>query len=150
MMIVKEELYKACKVFLDDRLETVLGRIANIQESLQSETKSSAGDKHETGRAMLQLEREKAGNQLADIQKQQELFSRVIIDTSSDVARLGSIVITDKGVYFLAISVGGITIDSKTYYAISPSSPIGQVLLGKKNGEEFAFNGIRQQIQGII
>ena len=99
---------------------------------------------------MLQLEREKAGNQLADIQKQQELFSRVLIDTSSDVARLGSIVSTDKGVYFLAISVGAITIGSKTYYAISPSSPIGKVLLGKTNGEEFSFNGITQQIQEII
>jgi len=150
MMTVKVELYKACKVFLDDRLQVVLGRIANIQESLQSETKSSAGDKHETGRAMLQLEREKAGNQLADIQKQHELFSRVNIDTSSEVARLGSIVTTNKGVYFLAISVGVITIDSKAYYAISPSSPIGKVLLGKKNEEEFAFNGVNQQISEII
>ena len=102
MMTVKKELYKACKVFLDDRLQAVLGRIANIQESLQSETKSSAGDKHETGRAMLQLEREKAGNQLADIQKQQELFSRVGVDTSSEVTRLGSIVTTDKGVLFFS------------------------------------------------
>jgi len=149
MMTVKEQLYEACKVFLDDRLQAVLGRIANIQESLKSETKSSAGDKHETGRAMLQLEREKAGNQLADIQKQQELFSRVTIDTFSDIARLGSIIITDNGAYFLAISVGAITIDAKTYYAISPSSPIGKILLGKKNGEEFTFNGITQQIKDI-
>ena len=149
-MTVKEELYKACKVFIDDRLQVVLDRIANIQESLKSETKSSAGDKHETGRAMLQLEREKAGNQLADIQKQQELFSRVIIDASSEVARLGSIVTTNKGVYFLAISVGAIEIGTKRYYAISTSSPIGKVLLGKKNGEEFSFNGITQQIQEII
>jgi len=150
MMTAKEELYKACKVFLDNRLQAVLGRIANIQESLQSETKSSAGDKHETGRAMLQLEREKAGNQLLDIQKQQELFSRVTIDTPSDVACLGSIAITDKGTYFLAISVGAITFKAKTYYAISPSSPIGKVLLGKKNGEEFVFNGVTQRIKKIM
>ena len=114
MMTVKEELYKQCKMFLDARLETVLSRIANIQESLQSETKSSAGDKHETGRAMLQLEREKAGNQLVEIQKQQEQFSKVTIDGQADVACLGSIVITDKGAYFLAISVGAITINEKS------------------------------------
>ena len=149
-MTVKEQLYKACKVFLDDRLQAVLGRIANIQESLKSETKSSAGDKHETGRAMLQLEREKAGNQLADIEKQQELFSKVTIDTSSDVARLGSIVITNKGAYFIAISVGVIVINAKTYYAISPRSPIGRVLLGKKSGDFFEFNGVTQQIKEIV
>ena len=149
-MTVKEQLYEKCEQFLHGRLTAVLDRIANIQESLKSETKSSAGDKHETGRAMLQLEREKAGNQLADIQKQQELFSRVIIDTSSGVARLGSIVTTDKGVYFLAISVGAIIIKSKTYYAISPSSPIGKVLLGIKNGEEFTFNGVTQKIIEVL
>lgn len=149
-MTVKEQLYEACKKFLHGRLDTVIERIANIQESLQSETKSSAGDKHETGRAMLQLEREKAGNQLADIEKQQELFSRVTIDTPSEVARLGSIVTTDKGNYFLAISVGVIIINTKTYYAISPSSPIGKVLLGKKNGDSFTFNRITQQIKGIL
>jgi len=145
-MTVKEQLYKECEEFLNGRLSSVINRIAGIQESLQSETKSSAGDKHETGRAMLQLEREKAGNQLIDIQKQQELFSRVTIDTSSDVIRLGSIVTTDKGVYFLAISVGAIVINAKTYYAISPSSPIGKVLLGKSKGESFVFNGVAQKI----
>ncbi|PHS03741.1 MAG: 3-oxoacyl-ACP synthase [Kordia sp.] len=149
-MTVKEQLYEECKKFLLGRLNSVIGRIDNIQESLQSETKSSAGDKHETGRAMLQLEREKAGNQLADIQKQQELFSRVVIDTSSDVARLGSIIITDKGAYFLAISAGAIVAEGNTYYAISPSSPIGKILLGKKNGVAFVFNGIRQQIMEIL
>lgn len=150
MMTVKEELYKQCKMFLDARLETVLSRIANIQESLQSETKSSAGDKHETGRAMLQLEREKAGNQLVEIQKQQEQFSKVTIDGQADVACLGSIVITDKGAYFLAISVGAITINEKTYYAISPSSPIGKVLLGKKKSEVFTFNAVTQQIKEVL
>jgi len=149
-MTVKEQLYEECKKFIDGRLNSVIGRIANIQESLQSETKSSAGDKHETGRAMLQLEREKAGNQLVDIEKQQELFSKVTIETSSDVARLGSIVITNKGAYFLAISVGAIIVATKTYYAISPRSPIGKVLLGKKKGDSFEFNGIVQEIKGIL
>jgi len=149
-MTIKEELYRECKVFLDDRLQAVLDRIENIQESLKSETKSSAGDKHETGRAMLQLEREKAGNQLADIQKQQDLFLRVLIDTTSEVARLGSVVATDKGAYFLAISVGAVVVKAKTYYAISPRSPIGKVLLGKKNGDMFVFNGETQQIIEVL
>jgi len=139
-MKIKEELYLECKNFLDVRFNTVVDRIAGIQESLQSETKSSAGDKHETGRAMLQLEREKAGNQLFDIQNQQELFSRVNIDNSSNIACLGSLITTNNGVYFLSISVGVITINDNRYYAISPSSPIGKVLLGKKIGDTFIFN----------
>lgn len=150
MMTVKEQLYEECKKFLYGRLNTVVERIANIQESLQSETKSSAGDKHETGRAMLQLEREKAGNQLSDIEKQQELFSKVTIDVSSEVARLGSLIVTDNGVYFLAISVGAIIINTNTYYAISPSSPIGKILLGKKEKDVLVFNNKTIIITGIV
>lgn len=148
-MTVKEQLYEECKKFLYGRLNTVIERISNIQESLQSETKSSAGDKHETGRAMLQLEREKAGNQLADIEKQQELFSRVTIDASSEVARLGSLITTDNGTYFLAISVGAIIINTNTYYAISPSSPIGKILLGKKENDVLTFNNKTMVITDI-
>ncbi len=76
----KEEkltLYKLCFDFIENKRHTIQQTIAEIQQSLTSETKSSAGDKHETGRAMLQLEREKAGQQLAEIQKLQEHLSKV-------------------------------------------------------------------------
>lgn len=149
MIAVKEILYTECKNFLDSRLNSVLERIASIQESLQSETKSSAGDKHETGRAMLQLEREKASNQLKDIQTQQETLAKVKIGMSSEVVRLGSLVKIDKTIYFMAISLGKINIDNATYFAISPSSPIGKILLGKEVGGEFMFNNKQQTIADI-
>ena len=149
MMTIKEQLHKECKQFLDSRFLAVTGRIENIQVSLQSETKSSAGDKHETGRAMLQLEREKAGNQLKDIQVQQERFSKVNIHSKSDVVCLGSLVKTNVATYFIAISVGKIVINDITYFAISPSSPIGRILLGTIVGEEFVFNGVVQTVTDI-
>lgn len=148
-MTVKETLYLECKNFIDSRMNTVLERIASIQESLQSETKSSAGDKHETGRAMLQLEREKAGNQLKDIQKQQETLAKVTIGTSSDVIRLGSLVKTDKANYFIAISLGKVCVSDEVYFAISPSSPIGKKLLGKCENLSFMFSETSQRILEI-
>ena len=145
-MTLKEELYIYCEHFLEERFSAVVNRIEGIQESLKSETKSSAGDKHETGRAMLQLEREKAGNQLLDINKQKELFAKVSTDSASQVACLGSLVTTDIGHYYLAISAGLITIQNHKYYAISINSPIGSILLGKVKGAVFSFNGINQEI----
>ena len=105
-----------------------------------SETKSSAGDKHETGRAMLQLEMEKAGQQLASINQMKEIIKRVAIETTSGVVCLGSLVVTDKGNYYLAISMGKIVIDSIPYYAVSINSPIGNQLLGKCEGDSISFN----------
>ena len=76
-MNTKQQLYTKCQDFLNGRLEVIQSKILDIQNSLQSETKSSAGDKHETGRAMLQLEREKTGHQLAEIQKQKGILAKI-------------------------------------------------------------------------
>ena len=147
---IKEQLYQVCKAFLQERLDAVKGIITNVQESLQSETKSSAGDKHETGRAMLQLEREKAGKQLAALQIQQELLAKVTIDKPSEVIRLGSLVQSNKGTFFIAISKGQINIANDRYFAIAPNAPIGQLLLGKKEGDSVQFNDTTIKIKEVV
>lgn len=150
MKNLKQQLYNECESFLNERANTLHEIIAGIQNSLQSETKSSAGDKHETGRAMLQLEREKAGNQFAGIQKQQELLAKVNINNTSDIARLGSLIGTNNGIYFLAISKGLVTFGGKSYFVIAPQSPIGKLLLGKQKGDEVYFNGQKIIIKNIV
>ena len=140
MIAHKRKLYNACVEFINKREQTVIGIISSNQKALTSETKSSAGDKHETGRAMLQLEMEKASQQLEGIYTLKTILTKVTIDDSSEHVKLGSLIITNQANYFLAISVGEINIGTKKYYAISPSSPIGNLLLGKRVGEEFVFN----------
>ncbi len=138
---IKQELFKKCEAFVNNRLQTVEDIISSNQKALQSETKSSAGDKHETGRAMLQLEMEKAGQQLAGINLMKEILSKVNISTASDIAHLGSIIETTSGNYFLSISAGQLKVADKVYFAISVSSPIGKLLLGKSMSDEVVFNG---------
>ena len=115
---IKEDLYLQCLGFIENRFNTIQNTIKEIQESLTSETKSSAGDKHETGRAMLQLEREKAGNQLAEIQKVKENFSKIDINKQLKTVGLGSLVYTNKAHYFIAISAGKLSIGNNIFYAI--------------------------------
>ncbi|NQY06416.1 MAG: GreA/GreB family elongation factor, partial [Flavobacteriaceae bacterium] len=64
-----------------------------------------------------------------------------------EVIKLGSLVTTNKGSFFIAISRGQITIDNKMYFAIAPNAPIGQLLLGKRAGDTFEFNGNNFSIQ---
>jgi hypothetical protein len=144
---IKELLFKACTSFIDERSKTVNEIISSNQKALLSETKSSAGDKHETGRAMLQLEMEKASQQLATVQQMKAVLNKTTFENNSDLICLGSLIITDKGNYYLAISAGKIIIENKTYYAISANSPIGKQLLGKKVGETIPFN--KAQIRTI-
>ena len=147
---VKAELYRLCEIFIDYRFQTIQKTIDEIQESLTSETKSSAGDKHETGRAMLQLEREKAGNQLAEIQKTKEILAKVNVSNSSKSIGLGSVVYTSTSNYFLAISAGEFTVNQDKFYAISPNTPIGLLLMGKNIGDEITFRTTVFQVENIL
>lgn len=140
-MNIKEELYKQCHDFVNQRLQTIQKTITSNQKALTSETKSSAGDKHETGRAMLQLEMEKAGQQLKGVSLMKEVLAKIDHLKTSEKASLGSIIITSQANYFLSISAGKLTASGKIYFAVSVSSPIGKALLGKGINEEFVFNG---------
>lgn len=149
-MKLKQELFNQCEAFVNNRLETVQAIISSNQKALQSETKSSVGDKHETGRAMLQLEMEKASQQLSAIIQMKETLAKISLSKASKFAHLGSIILTNKTNYFLSISAGKLTSSSENYFAISVSSPIGKLLLGKDIGETISFNGSKFQIKEIL
>lgn len=149
-MNVKELLYNECVAFVNNRLQTIESIISSNKKALHSETKSSAGDKHETGRAMLQLEMEKAGQQLNGVQQMKETLARIVLTANSSTSCLGSIIETNSFTYFLSISAGKIIVNNKTFFAVSVSSPIGKLLLGETVNDELTFNGKKIAIKNIL
>ena len=147
---VKSCLKQKCQDYIDERLLRIKGTISDIQESLTSETKSTAGDKHETGRAMLQLEREKAGAQLAEVEKLQTALHKVETSKKYNTAVLGSIVRCTTANYYISISAGAIICNSETFFAIAPNTPIGKLILGKKQNDVIHFNGKEIVIEEIL
>lgn len=147
---LKQYLYALCVLFVENRFSIIQKTINEIQESLTSETKSSAGDKHETGRAMLQLEREKAGNQLAEIQKIKEQLSKINISNTSRYIGLGSIIYTNQSNYFIAVSAGELKVENQLFYAISPNTPIGKLLMGKTVGDVVIFREQKFSITNVL
>ena len=149
-MSTKQDLYNQCVQLVDARFKSIQRHISDIQNSLLSETKSSAGDKHETGRAMLQLEREKAGRQLAEINKLRTALSKINIEKKTTNVGLGSLVYTSNAHYFIAVSIGALKGGDNSFYAISPSTPIGELLMGKTVGDEVSFNGNSFVIEQLL
>ena len=141
MTDIKMHLFDSCVEFVNRRSDNINQIIASNKNSLASETKSSAGDKHETGRAMLQLEMEKASQQLAGLNEMKMVLNRINLNESLINVKLGSLVMTTQGNYFLSVSAGKITYLGKIYYAISLGSPIGKLLLGKAEGSNLDLNG---------
>lgn len=146
---LKNSLFQECFQFVDKRFQKIIQTIEDIEESLLEESKSSSGDKHETGRAMLQIDRENAGKQLQEIENLQQLIKKIDVTTSSDYVRLGSLVYTNQGIYFIGISIGSVPINNSLYFCVALHSPIGNHLSGKKKGDFFIFNEKEYKITSV-
>jgi transcription elongation GreA/GreB family factor len=136
----KIKAYALCQEYLSAKIESVREAIRNLQSSANEETKSSAGDKYETGRAMAQLEIEKSAAQLAELLKQKTALDAITVNKIYTTVQPGSFITTDQGIYFLSISAGKISLVEKSIFCISASSPVGSKLLGLKAGDNFSFN----------
>jgi transcription elongation GreA/GreB family factor len=139
MLATKRKLYDYCVAFLNQRIETAQEAIRMAQDAANDETKSSAGDKYETGRAMMQLEIEKNATQLEEAFKQKKLLDSINIEFQPVKIHTGSLVFTDQGNFFIAVSVGLLVIEDKSFAIVSAQSPIGSRLIGLKTGESFSF-----------
>ena len=118
----------------------------NAQDSANEETKSSAGDKYETGRAMAQIERDRHAQLFDQLRQERAVLDRIDPDFVFQRVGLGALVTTSVGVFFVSISAGMVVIDGQKVIAMSPQSPLGASLMGKQAGDSFLF----QQKKGII
>ncbi len=139
-MKIKQQLHLKCQELLQNRLRVVEKSMNDIYNNLESETKSTAGDKHETGRAMLHLEREKLGHQLAIINNQLQVFNKINLEAQISRVVLGSLVYTTQANYFISVSMGELKAGKIRAYAISPMSPVGQALMLKAVDETVFYN----------
>jgi transcription elongation GreA/GreB family factor len=149
MRNIKQELYQLCREYLEERILNARAAIAASQESANNETKSSSGDKYETGRAMMQLEIEKDSAQLAESLKMQRALDLIRIDNTPATVQPGSLVSTNQGSFFVAVGVGKLAVDDKTYFVISPSSPIGVKMLGMRTKDCFTLNNRNYVVEQI-
>ena len=143
---LKAVLHQYCIDYVQNRIDSVAHAIRASQQSANEETKSSAGDKYETGRAMAQQEADRNSGQLNEANKLMAALKRIPISATSAIAQPGSLVHTNQGNFYIAISAGAFVIDGETYFAVSQASPIGAKLTGCKAGDTFDMNGKRYEI----
>ena len=145
-MSLKEELYNQCLNYVKTRMDAAQQGIDEAQQASKDDTKSSAGDKYETGRAMMQQETDRNMAQLNEANKLKVALNHINPTITSNVADTGSIVKTNNGNFYLAISAGVLNVGGEMYMAISPASPIGIKMKGLKVGDGFEVNNRKYQI----
>jgi len=143
----KASLLIAIKAKLSEKIDNFEKLISETRAS-SNDTKSSMGDKYETGREMLQQEINNLQVQLNEILKQKD-FLKTVLPKPSDKAEKGAIIKTEKGLFFISVSLGEIKIENEKIICISPESPLAKAMNGKQKNEVFSLNNMSQKILNI-
>jgi hypothetical protein len=148
-MTFRQKVYEQYLQTILDKVSLLRNELNDLKESSSNETKSTAGDKHETALAMLQIEQKNISRQLKEALDQKALFEKISPTFFTPQISRGSMVITNKGYLFLSIALGKIVVDEITVMAISPQSPLGQKLMGLKVNDTADVNGVQYVIESI-
>jgi len=146
----KMQLKERCMFLIRDRMDSLRMAMNVAQDAANEETKSSAGDKYETSRAMGHLEKDMYARQLAETGK--EMASLMSVDCSILYTTVspGSFVTCENISYFILAGIGKINFNGASIYVISPNAPVAKSLLGKMKGDYVTINNGIHQIKEII
>ncbi len=100
MNAIKSLLYQFVSDQIDAKINLAQQVYDEANESVISETKSSAGDKHEVSRAMSQLQVEKAGKYLVETQRMKSILGLLEPETVKSTCCLGALVETTQGIFY--------------------------------------------------
>lgn len=148
--MLKEELYRFCTDFVSKREAEIKKVIAEARDAANNETKSSAGDKYETGREVMQQEINLNLGRLSELGQLRATLEHITPAQTGTTALPGAVVYTNNGNFYMAIGAGKITVDGTSFFSISAASPIGSKLLGKEAGYSFDLNGKKFVIEKVI
>lgn len=140
-MLDKKEVYEAVRKEIGLKSQMIQAAFDDLNSAVTDDSKSTAGDKHETGRAMIHLEQEKLSKQLTQVKLLNETFSQIKPDQKHTKTQFGSLISTNKGIFFFSVGLGKIKLDQKEVFCLTVTTPLGAVLIGKKVGDKISFNG---------
>jgi len=139
-ILFKNRLKQFCQHTIEQRIAAAKEAVKNAQDSANSEEKSSAGDKYETGRAMGHLQKDMFVRQMSEHIK--EMSDLLAVNTSIiyNYATAGAFIETAQSSFFIAAGLGKQIIDENQILFLSPHAPLATVLQNKKSGDGFIFN----------
>ncbi len=148
-MKLKQKIYDHYLQLIQDKVAILQKVLDDLKESGANETKSTAGDKHETALAMLQIEQANKRAQLQEVLAQKAALEKIDPTLSASMIVNGSLIKTNRGYLFMSTALGKASVDNMAVIALSPQSPLGQKLMGLKTKDTASINGMGYHIESI-
>ena len=148
-MTLKQKIYNHYLQLINDKVNLLQQVLADLKESGTNETKSTAGDKHETALAMLQIEQANTRAQLKEVLEQKAVLERINPALSSVKIVNGTLIKTDRGWLYMSTALGKAAVEGITVIALSPQSPLGKKMMGLTVTDTVEMNNTRYTIESL-
>ncbi|MEO9954574.1 transcription elongation factor [Nonlabens sp.] len=145
----KKAINTYCLETVGERLTIIKKNLDSLMDAKRNETKSSAGDKYETGRAMIQNEEELYKRQRAETSIILDQLLRIDPDKECSFIEPGALVVLPSGYFYIGAGMGKLVVNDIDCFAVSLSSPIGQALKSKKKGDTILFQNKEVMILNV-
>lgn len=151
MTELRAALLAAARDKLSLSMANIDQQLTRLQQDQSEETKSSAGDKFETSREMMQQQMDQLEAQGKVLAGQLEALARAERKEVFERVAFGSCLQLATGEYYLlACGIGKLTMaDGALAHAISPESPLGEALLGARAAEQVTFRDRQLEIAWV-
>ena len=146
---MKKRVIDFITILIKDKTQLLKFELDSINKEKNNLKKSSAGDKFEISRVLMQTEYDKIHNQLLILKNQLRAIKSISLSDKKKKVGVGSFIKTNKSFYFISIGLGKQIIDNNAINIISLSSPIGKLLNNKKKGDKIVFNNKEELIENI-
>ncbi len=148
-MTLKQKIHSHYLQVVTKKIEQLQQVLADLKESGANETKSTAGDKHETALAMLQIEQANVREQLKEVQEKLAVLNKIDATITTVAIVNGSLIKTNRGYFFLCAALGKATVNDIIVTALSANSPLGKLLLQSKKGDAVVINNISYTVENF-
>jgi hypothetical protein len=142
---IKSELLQKAQGMLREQIQDVQLQLSQLQESSETEEKSSAGDKFETHQEMLNQTRDMLQKSLAKNKMLLAQLNAVPIKKMEEVEE-GAIVELPIGKIWVSVPIGKVTLEGKDYQLVSKDSPLINAIWNLKGGDTYDFRGKKEKI----
>ena len=143
----KESVLRDCLIKQELTIADFENEIASLRQDIFTHNPEPA-EAHPSavsrGEVLIRLE-----NELDFLKNELATLEELDAQTTFSKVQPGAIVVTNQRTFFISVSIEELEVNGQQVFGLSVNAPIYEVLMGKKKGDSFEFNGLSYEILDV-
>ncbi len=146
-LLNKKAVHQACISRQVELIENFSNKVEELKKELFAHDFIPSQDDHKPSERIEILE--SMEKELNFLHFEMNLLNQLNMDEKYESVQPGALVVTDKRVFYVSVSIEEIEVEGQRIFGISTQAPLYKEMAGKHSGESFAFNDTSYTIKEV-